>query len=359
VSSVAGARSRRAWCVFRRWWRLGFVCLARLADDKADGDGRERETGAKRELGGNEMTDLTKITSPDGAIFNGSWYRGENTNFIPSIPDIRGAGISDAVDRYILDGWLPDAPFIDKSTRILAFGSCFAANLTAFLKSRGYNLLGADLDLNSHVIRFGEGIVNSFSIVEQLRWAIEGQPIDEGYWFGDKKEIALPTDEVREETRDLIRSAEVFVFTFGLSEIWFNKLSGQVFWRAIPKDLFDESIHAFRVSTVAENVANIRDIHRLVKTFNPEAKVVFTLSPVPLMATFRPVSCLTANSVSKAVLRAAIDEVYREGHDDLFYFPSYEIIRELPHYPFNPDNRHPTAQAVEFVMSKFERYYCH
>ena len=40
-----------------------------------------------------------------------------------------------------------------------------------------------------------------------------------------------------------------------------------------------------------------------------EAAIVFTLSPIPLHATFRPISCMTANAVSKATLRVELDEL--------------------------------------------------
>ena len=46
------------------------------------------------------------------------------------------------------------------------------------------------------------------------------------------------------------------------------------------------------------------------------------------MATFRNQSCITANSVSKSILRVALDNVltkYKE--DDQYYFPSYEITK--------------------------------
>ena len=52
-----------------------------------------------------------------------------------------------------------------------------------------------------------------------------------------------------------------------------------------------------------------------MRRHNPRAHIVFTLSPVPLNATFRGVSCVSANSVSKAILRVAVDELLREeGH---------------------------------------------
>ena len=65
-------------------------------------------------------------------------------------------------------------------------------------------------------------------------------------------------------------------------------------------------------------------IRNLIRANRPGAKIIVTLSPLPLMATFRPVSCLTASSVSKAILRVAIDQLMRDFSDDpdLFYFPS-------------------------------------
>ena len=78
------------------------------------------------------------------------------------------------------------------------------------------------------------------------------------------------------------------------------------------------------------------------------------------MATFRPISCLTASSVSKAILRVAVDQLMRENPDDraLFYFPSYEIVKDFFVDPYEEDNRHPTPEVVKFIMMTFERYFC-
>src|SRR5205085_6394217 len=50
-------------------------------------------------------------------------------------------------------------------------------------------------------------------------------------------------------------------------------------------------------------------------------------SPVPLMATFRDISCLPADTVSKAVLRVALDRLMDAGHEGVYYWPSFEIVR--------------------------------
>jgi hypothetical protein len=124
--------------------------------------------------------------------------------------------------------------------------------------------------------------------------------------------------------------------------------------------MFDENVHAFRISSVEENYRNIEAIRALVRQHVPNASLIFTLSPVPLMATFRPVSCITASSVSKAILRVAIDEFVRAHSDDkkLFYFPAYEIVKEYFRDPYEDDNRHPTPEVIATVMRHFEKHYC-
>lgn len=98
----------------------------------------------------------------------------------------------------------------------------------------------------------------------------------------------------------------------------------------------------FRVASFEENKQNIRRIHDLIRTHRPQAKVIFTVSPIPLKATFRPVSSITANAVSKALLRGAVDEVYREvqGQGAMFYWPSYEIVQHVFADPWMADRRH-------------------
>ena len=50
------------------------------------------------------------------AKFHGSWYRGSSTNFIPSKAELFEP---DGVDRFVLPGWAPRAPVIDKSSEPL------------------------------------------------------------------------------------------------------------------------------------------------------------------------------------------------------------------------------------------------
>jgi len=291
------------------------------------------------------------------AKFHGSWYRGSSTNFIPSKPELSAP---DGVERFVLPGWTPSAPVIDKSSAVLAFGSCFAAHVSDYLHERGYHVLGRHLDLDAHIIRFGEGMVNSFAIRQQLEWALTGKEMPEGLWFSEHKDVCPVDPAIQEQTRQIILSADAFIFTLGVSEVWYDKRNGEVLWRAVPSHLFDDSVHGFRVSTTAENYDNLARIRELIRDVKPTAPIIFTLSPVPLMATFRPVSCVTASSVSKAILRVSIDELMRtfSADDRLLYFPSYEIVKDCVVDPYLDDNRHPKPEVVSLVMETFERHYC-
>ena len=51
----------------------------------------------------------------------------------------------------------------------------------------------------------------------------------ENLWFGQNKEIALVDPSIRVETKQIIETTDVFVLTLGLSEIWYDKVSGEAF----------------------------------------------------------------------------------------------------------------------------------
>jgi GSCFA family len=142
-----------------------------------------------------------------------------------------------------------------------------------------------------------------------------------------------------------VREAGAFVFTLGLAEVWQDRETGGVFWRGVPEEIFDAQRHVFRLSTVEENEANIVEIVRLIRSENPSAPILLTLSPVPLAATFRDISCITADCVSKSVLRIALDRVLERGLGGVYYWPSFEVVRwggaHLPWRAYGLDDRNP------------------
>jgi hypothetical protein len=128
----------------------------------------------------------------------------------------------------------------------------------------------------------------------------------------------------------------------------------------VPIEAYDPDRHRFRVSSVEENRDNILAIYRLIRRYRPQAKIVFSLSPIPLLATFRDAGCLSANAVSKATLRVAIDETMRRvGHEGaMHYWPSYEIVSDLFHLPYKPDRRHIREEVIAYILKLFETHWC-
>ena len=75
------------------------------------------------------------------------------------------------------------------------------------------------------------------------------------------------------------------------------------------------------------------------------------------MATFRPQSCITANSVSKSILRVALDNIMSKfkNNEDIYYFPSFEIVKDYFVDPFMDDNRHLKQDSILEIMKLFEK----
>lgn len=286
-----------------------------------------------------------------------TFFRGDTANFHPTDESMTKPGF---LNDYVVEGWMPAEPMIALDTPIVPFGSCFAANIQKYLTGRGYNVLTSKARSN-YVSSMGDGIVNTFAIRQQFEWAWNGTVPDIDLWHGYDAEVFGYQEEVRRDTATMFDGCDVFIITLGLSEVWYDEPTGSVFWRAVPKENYDPARHKFRVSSVAENLANLEAIHVLIRQRRPDATVVFTLSPVPLTATFRNASCLTANSASKAILRAALDEFMRSpavGDGKTFYFPSFEIVTSCFLSPFKEDRKHPHDHVIDLNMVVFERYFC-
>lgn len=286
------------------------------------------------------------------------WFRGRGATKGPTRVQMVPA---QAVRDYVIQGWAPQGPLITPDTQITAFGSCFAANISNWLSARKFRVLTRNDDPKpAYIVSCGEGMMNSFVIRQQFEWAWEGRVFDQPLWHGYDAQAFGYDPEVQAKTRAIFDATDVFILTFGLSEVWYDEPTGQVFWRAVPRAAHDPKRHKFRVSTVAENRENIEAIYALIRRHRPDARVILTLSPIPLAATFRDVGCLSANSVSKSILRVAIDEVVRAHRDEgvVHYWPAYEMITDVFRLPYLPDRRHPHRAVIDYVMTQFEHVWC-
>ena len=286
-----------------------------------------------------------------------AYYRGEHARFHPRDED---RGRADFLHGFFVEGLAPPRPILDREASVVAFGSCFASHITRYLVALGFNVAAKKFK-GSYVNTMGDGMVNTHAIRQQFEWAWLGRQPKVELWRGYDGAILGYTRQVRQDTRAMFDSADVFIITLGLSEVWYDEPTGEVFWRAVPREHLDPSRHKFRTVGFGENLENIRTIHRLIREHRPQAAIIFTLSPIPLVATFRPIPCTVADSASKSVLRAALDEFFQAaqpGDDNLFYFPSYEIALQAFEHPFRGDRRHVHRHVLDLNMAVFERYFC-
>jgi hypothetical protein len=72
-------------------------------------------------------------------------------------------------------------------------------------------------------------------------------------------------------------------------------------------------------------IASVTELLETMRSFNPEQRVLLTVSPVPFARTFSGTDAIIANCYSKSVLRVAA-EVARNSCDWIDYYPSFESV---------------------------------
>lgn len=123
------------------------------------------------------------------------------------------------------------------------------------------------------------------------------------------------------------------------------------------------SRYAFEVSRYEENMANMERIHQLMAAHNPDCKILVTVSPVHLWATFRQdCDVISASCNSKSTLRAVAD-AFAAAHDNVVYFPAYEIatifrpILGDTYFAAGQENYHVNRETVDFIMAHFFKFF--
>lgn len=286
----------------------------------------------------------------------GRWHTGKVYNSYPTKEKLIKQGLD-----AIATGWLPAAPFIDCDTRVLAVGSCFARNFTLWLAEHGFNRKFPESPYNA-LLNFNADFESPAAVAQQFRWAFDEVDASTLLWIDKNRHLIEATEEGKRQVRSTLENADVLILTLGLSEVWYDISSGEPLWRALTDKTFDQNRHVFRVETVAQTLEWLQCIERLRIKHLPQLKVLYTISPIPLKTTFRPISAVTANAVSKSVLRAGLDEFLRSHKDlvnkDLFYFPSYEMVMSYFLDPFIADNRHLATTVTNSVISYFASHFC-
>jgi len=272
-------------------------------------------------------------------------------------------------------------------TRVATAGSCFAQRIAENLEGLGLHRLdrepGPAFLPHGERRRLGYGVYSArygnVYTTEQLaqlverafgrfvpaepvwrkggdRWVDPFRPGINAGGFVSTEECLDDRERHLQAVRDVVERADVFVFTLGLTEAWRSRVDGAVF-PVCPGcghgGSFDEARHEFVNFGVAEVVAGFERFLGIVRHVRPGLRVILTVSPVPLLATFTDRHVLTATTGSKAALRVACDEIVRR-HENVDYFPSYEIVTlGGGDWAFDVDRRTVQSRAVSHVIDCF------
>lgn len=241
-------------------------------------------------------------------------------------------------------------PLLHRNSRVATLGSCFALNIAHALQRIG---------LQVYPFGLGELINSTYANRALLEWIATDRipPFCESSVIDVLRAYFGQTPG---ETRRRLSESDVVVFTLGVTPGFFDKKT-KLFHLTQPGNntLHLLSEKEFRSTSVAENVANMRRIVELIRVLNPQTRLVFTVSPVPLYSTFEYDSAVVADCVSKSTLRVAIDELLRESILGVHYWPAFEVVRWLGAYhgPMygaeDGTTRHVSEEVVAAIVKKF------
>lgn len=245
---------------------------------------------------------------------------------------------------------VPKYPFeIGLDSQILFLGSCFSEHVSAYFIERNFKALANPFGI----------LFNPLSIAFALDLMAGKQQLSERYFsFFDEKWISFahhgkfsnPDRTLFEEGvnysvaegADFLQNADFLFVTLGTSYYYFHK----------EKELVVANCHKVPGTEFEKRRASVTDIVNAFLPFfewrnqhRPELKVIFTVSPVRHLG-----DGFHENQLSKSILHLSIEKM-QETHENVFYFPSYEIFMDdLRDYRFyDKDLCHPSQQGVEYV----------
>jgi hypothetical protein len=295
------------------------------------------------------------------------------------------------VEAFKLDPVVGTRFTIAPNDRVATAGSCFAQHIARSLRQVGDNYYVAEAapaglteqqasELNYGVFSARYGNIYTARQLLQLFEEAHGrrQPHEVAWQRADGRFVdpyrpqIEPAGYAREadvaasraahlaQVRAMFAEANIFIFTLGLTEAWRSQVDGAVFPLApgVAGGRFDTERHEFANFTAAEVEADLRAFMVGLASVNSGCRVILTVSPVPLIATYEPRHVLVSTTYSKSALRVAAEGVVR-AFSNAEYFPSYEIVTGAFNRGayYENDLRDVTRFGVDHAMRVFLRHY--
>lgn len=243
---------------------------------------------------------------------------------------------------------------ISLTEKIMLIGSCFSENLGFKLQEHKFNIRINPFGTLFNPISIARSI---HSIIEQKQYTAEELFFHDDLWKSwdhhsqfsctEQREMLDQINTTIDQSNPFLKASDWLIITLGTAWVYENETGTIVAnCHKVPAERLNKRLLS------AEEIKEVfRQLHSSLKKFNPNLKIVFTISPVRHLRD----GCIE-NSRSKAVLIQAVHDLI-EAENTLHYFPAYELIMDdLRDYRFyGTDLVHPNDLATEYVWEKFQQ----
>lgn len=282
---------------------------------------------------------------------------------------------------------------LKKTDKFFAIGSCFARNIERALKTQGIAVLTEGTNIPAEFYtsdRDPRAAMNKFNIpsmIDEIERAFDPDRDETGRYIkvGEDQYFDPATTNINlhslekhaivrkaiAETTRRIADADVVVITLGLVEAWFDRISGLYLNTSPHQRAMMQEIRRIRKEGASgapnrfvhmrPNFEFLRDkMHQLIHVLQqhaPKAKIVVSVSPVPLQATMTSDDVVASSSLSKCLLRIVAEDA-RQSFDHVDYFPSYEMVMSSPRdVTWMDDQVHVEPGLVEKITGSFVEHW--
>ena len=251
----------------------------------------------------------------------------------------------------------PSETKITYSDSAMFIGSCFAAYIGEQMKIRKMpamiNPSGTVYNPESILTAINDIVSNKRTVIGDL-YNFNGVWISFNHYTDfssdDPDKLLDKINEQNEKSFNFLKNASFLFITFGTARVYRFKKTGAIVSNChkIPSVDFDSEL--LSVESIVEKWRSVLD---RLSAFNPELKVIFTISPVRHWK-----DGAYGNQLSKSVLFLAVDKLLKHKTKPS-YFPAYEIqMDDLRDYRFYADDMlHPSSAAVDYIWEKFSEIY--
>lgn len=241
---------------------------------------------------------------------------------------------------------------------VLLTGSCFTENIGQRLK---------EVLFQTVINPFGV-VYNPLSVKQSLELILSGRDYTsedlEFYneqWYSwdhhssfsgpDQEKVLQDINLQLTMASEFLKKASFVFISFGTAWVYRLKRTGNIVCNChkVPAREFER-----KMLTVEEIHSSYKSVIQDLLDFNPQLKIIFTVSPVRHWK-----DGAHGNQLSKSVLHLAVNQIIEDHKNLCEYFPSYEILLDdLRDYRYYSDDLlHPNQQAIDYIWEKFTHVY--